>query len=62
MPTILITGSNGFLGQHLSLYLAAKGYQVIATGKGPCRIAKQDTIQYESLDLTDPVAVDHCLT
>jgi len=62
MPTILITGSNGFLGQHLSLYLAAKGYTVIATGRGPCRIAVPGTIQYESLDLTDPVAVDRCLT
>jgi len=62
MPTILITGSNGFLGQHLSVYLAAKGYRVIATGKGLCRIAVPGTFKYESLDLTDPLAVDQCLT
>jgi dTDP-4-dehydrorhamnose reductase len=62
MPTILITGSNGFLGQHLCLYLSAQGYTVIATGRGPCRIAAQGSFQYESLDLTDPLAVDRCLT
>jgi len=62
MPTVLITGSNGFLGQHLTLYLAAKGYIVIATGRGLCRIGVPGIFQYVSLELTDPIAVDQCLT
>ena len=31
MTTILLTGANGFVGQHLGAYLAKQGHQVIAT-------------------------------
>src|SRR4051794_14282921 len=54
---VLITGANGFLGQHLALYLAGKGYHVIASGRGECRLAKKFVIQYHSADLTDELAI-----
>jgi len=31
MTTILLTGANGFVGQHLGVYLVKQGHQVIAT-------------------------------
>ncbi|HMO61543.1 MAG TPA: SDR family oxidoreductase [Ferruginibacter sp.] len=58
---ILITGSNGLLGQHLvHLLLQHTSYQVIATGKGPARFsfaASAALYQYVELDITDAVAV-----
>lgn len=33
MATILITGANGFVGQHLGVYLVKQGHQVIATSR-----------------------------
>lgn len=56
--TILITGANGFLGQYLSLQLLEKGYTVLATAKGACRLPLQNRtgFYYETLDFTDPFA------
>jgi|CXWL01.1.fsa_nt_gi dTDP-4-dehydrorhamnose reductase len=55
---ILITGANGFLGYHLSALLLEKGHEVIATGRGDCRLpfAGEKGFQYVSLDFTDPFA------
>jgi len=56
---ILITGANGFLGHHLSVQLLANGHEVIATGKGECRLplTNDKEFQYLSMDFTDPFAV-----
>lgn len=56
---VLITGANGFLGHYLTGQLLAKGIAVIATGKGECRLPYADNLlfQYQSLDFTDPEAV-----
>jgi len=54
---ILITGANGFLGQHLTLFLSHKGYNVAACSRGECRIPQQKSFQYFSFDLTDANAV-----
>ena len=35
---ILVTGANGLLGSYLVSELANHGHEVIATGKGLCRI------------------------
>jgi dTDP-4-dehydrorhamnose reductase len=51
MKKILITGANGFLGQHLCVFLLNKGYDIVATGRGICRIPI-DNINYYSCDLT----------
>jgi dTDP-4-dehydrorhamnose reductase len=50
---VLITGANGFLGQHLTLYLANKSYDVIACSRGECRILQKNSFQYYPLDITD---------
>ncbi len=56
---ILITGANGFLGNYLVAQLLAKNYQVVATGKGECRLtfADENNFQYVSMNFTDPFAV-----
>src|SRR4051812_6444808 len=50
---ILITGANGFLGQHLTLYLSSKGYDVVASGRGNCKIPQLSNFEYQVLELTD---------
>lgn len=59
MMRILITGANGFLGHYLSGQLIEKGHEVIATGKGDCRLHMEGhtSFQYVSMDFTDPFAV-----
>jgi dTDP-4-dehydrorhamnose reductase len=56
---LLITGANGLLGQHLvALVLQATDWQVIAVGKGPCRLSVQPSnrFRYQELDMTDGIA------
>lgn len=53
----MVTGANGFMGQHLVLHLAIKGMPVIGTGRGICRIPN-GTFIYEDVDLLDSSAVD----
>ena len=51
---ILITGSNGLLGQKLVYKLRNKpGVELIATARGENRLVKQDGYQYATLDITD---------
>lgn len=52
MQVILITGANGFLGQHLSVFLFEAGCKVVATGRGESRLADKRII-YEPMNLTD---------
>jgi dTDP-4-dehydrorhamnose reductase len=56
---VLITGANGFLGYYLTQKLLAKDFEVIATGKGNCRLPFSDDSKffYEQMDFTDPFAV-----
>jgi dTDP-4-dehydrorhamnose reductase len=54
---VLITGANGFLGQHLAFYLAGKGHNTIACNRGECRIAQKNSIQYYCADITDELEV-----
>ena len=61
MKKILITGANGFLGQHLCLFLARKNFQVVATGKGPCRLPAPFCQQYIEVDLQNGTAVQNLL-
>ncbi len=50
---VLITGSNGFLGQHLTLYLTKRKFDVIASGRGECRIPIKEEFEYYSVELTN---------
>lgn len=53
---VLLTGANGFLGNYLSKQLLLKGHQLLATGRGPCRlsVASMPDFRYTSIDLADP--------
>ena len=53
---ILITGSNGLLGQKLVLSLR-DNYEVLATSIGACRMNNQNRFTYQSLDITNEQAV-----
>lgn len=60
--SILITGSNGLLGQKLvSLIASNPNYKLIATSKGVNRISKISNFIYESLDITDKQQVEAIL-
>jgi dTDP-4-dehydrorhamnose reductase len=57
---LLLTGSNGMLGRQLvERLLADTSYQVLATGKGPCRLPfeSDSRFSYHELDITDGVAL-----
>jgi dTDP-4-dehydrorhamnose reductase len=61
-PKILITGANGLLGQKLVEQLVIGGdFEVIATGKGPCRLHTRG-FHYQELDITDPRQVDEVIS
>ena len=59
MKQILITGSNGLLGQKLvSALLNKNTFQIIATSKGENRINQNGGFTYQSLDITNKQEVD----
>ena len=59
MKKILITGSNGLLGQKIIyLLLKRKDVEIIATSKGENRIIEKNGYIYETLDITDKSQVE----
>ena len=59
MQTILITGSNGLLGQKLVHKLKGRAdIKLVATSKGRNRISNHEGYEYESLDITSPKEID----
>jgi len=56
---VLVTGANGFLGYYLIRRLLEKDFDVIATGKGVCRLPFTDHSRfvYAEMDFTDPYSV-----
>lgn len=59
---ILLTGGNGFLGQHMYLYLKSIYKQTLVSGRGECKIKNIDAADYYSFDLTDELKVATVLT
>jgi len=54
MKKILVTGSNGLLGQKLTeLYLKNANVQLIATAKGENRYPSKEGYEYELMDISD---------
>ena len=47
---ILITGGNGFLGQHLSIFLKNKNLDIVATGRNSSRLPVSANIPFYSID------------
>lgn len=63
MHTILLTGSNGLLGQKIIYALChKKNVTLIATSKGNNRTAKKDGYVYEPLDITDEKALSDIIS
>lgn len=59
---ILVTGSNGLLGQHLiKMLLENTSHQIIATGRGQSRLPflLPGRYHYAELDITDGIAVNN---
>lgn len=52
---VLVTGANGFLGHYLVPALVNHGFDVLATGKGSCRLELYGTngFAYADMDFTD---------
>ncbi|HYK47165.1 MAG TPA: SDR family oxidoreductase [Parafilimonas sp.] len=59
---ILITGANGFLGQHLSVYLKQKDFDVISTSRGECRIPSSFNVPYYPAELTQRSDVEQLVS
>ena len=55
---IIITGSNGFLGQHLANFLLDRGFEVFATSRGINQNKFAKGLHYSSVDLTDKAALN----
>ncbi len=68
MPSVLITGSNGLLGQKLVYLLRERNaqsknrYQIIACSRGINRITQKEGYTYLNLDITDSQAVSKVFT
>ncbi|WMN07998.1 SDR family oxidoreductase [Marivirga arenosa] len=59
---ILLTGSNGLLGQKLvKLITEQTDHQLVATARGKNRLPASDLYQFESLDITDKNQVLNCI-
>ncbi len=54
---IIITGSNGFLGQHLTDFISKTGLSIYALSRGENQNKITNEINYFSIDLTDEEAV-----
>jgi nucleoside-diphosphate-sugar epimerase len=52
--TVLVTGSNGFVGRHLVPYLGAQGYKVIAASKGALAFQGPNIVAAPLPDLSVP--------
>ena len=62
MKRILVTGSNGLLGQKLTeTILNDQELELIATGKGPDRFPQSGKYEYACLDVSDALQVNEVL-
>jgi UDP-glucose 4-epimerase len=52
--TVLVTGSDGFLGRHLVLYLATQGYKVIAASRTASGFSDPSVVALPLPDLSIP--------
>jgi dTDP-4-dehydrorhamnose reductase len=50
---VLVTGANGFTGQHLVKTLVDKGFEVIATSRNESKLPSYSNLTYYNIDLTD---------
>jgi dTDP-4-dehydrorhamnose reductase len=59
MKKVLVTGSNGLLGQKLTERILAKNdFELIATSKGANRYTVKEGYTYAEMDIADPESVN----
>ena len=56
---VLVTGANGFTGQHLVKTLVGKGFEVIATSRNASKLPSYDNLTYYNCELTDVSNVEN---
>ncbi len=62
MKKILVTGSNGLLGQKLTeRILAKKDFELVATGKGANRFPVKDGYTYAEMDILDAESIENVI-
>jgi len=62
MPKILITGSNGLLGEHLvQKFKNKKDWELVATARGENRLMNKTGYRFRILDICDPEQVEDVL-
>ncbi|KIO75258.1 dTDP-4-dehydrorhamnose reductase [Pedobacter lusitanus] len=62
MKTVLVTGSNGLLGQKITeAIIAGKQFNLVATSKGGNRFKSTQGYEYAEMDILDPVSVSNVL-
>lgn len=59
---ILVTGANGFVGQHLTVFLSGKKHNIFAAGRGECRIPFKNNFEFISADFTEKKNIEELLT
>ena len=57
---ILVTGANGFVGQHLTIFLAGK-HNIFAASRGECRIPRKYNFDFFSVDLIEKKNIEALL-
>lgn len=53
----MITGANGFTGQHLAVFLADQGFPIFAVSRGSTRMIAHSGINYHTCELTNVSSV-----
>ena len=56
---VLVTGANGFTGQHLIKTLIGKGFEVIATSRNESLLPSYNKLTYYNIELTDVSNVEN---
>jgi dTDP-4-dehydrorhamnose reductase len=56
---VLVTGANGFTGQHLVKTLVDKGFEVIATSRNESRLPSYSNLTYYKIELTNVSNVEN---
>lgn len=60
-PLVLVTGINGFVGQHMAAYLLRQNMNLIGIGRKPSCLMKHPNLHYISGDITQSVILTQLL-
>lgn len=60
-PLVLLTGINGFVGQHMAAYLLRQNMNLIGIGRGASCLMKHPNLQYISGDITQSAILTQLL-